>query len=82
MGMIWQIALIVVPMYVVTWRLGRAAIALAVVASTSLILKFTWYDHLKELEHINQLRASSRVSARSKLDRQIARTEIGGNDTR
>jgi solute:Na+ symporter, SSS family len=53
-GMIWQLALIVVPMYVVTWRLGRAAIALAVVASTSLILKFTWYDHSKELEHINQ----------------------------
>jgi len=53
-GMIWQVALVVLPMYVVTWELTRAAIALAVVAITSLILKFTWYDHLKELEHINQ----------------------------
>jgi len=25
-----------------------------IVAITSVILKFTWYDHLKELEHINQ----------------------------
>jgi len=53
-GMIWQVTLVVLPMYVVTWKLERAAIALAVVAVTSLILKFSWYDHLKELEHINQ----------------------------
>jgi hypothetical protein len=38
----------------VTWNLRFAAYALAVVVVTSLILKFTWYDHLKELEHINQ----------------------------
>jgi uncharacterized protein (DUF486 family) len=38
----------------VTWRLERAAITLAVVVVTSIILKFSWYDHLKELEHINQ----------------------------
>jgi SSS family solute:Na+ symporter len=53
-GMIWQVTLVALPMYVVTWKLGRAAIAVGVIAVTSLILKFTWYDHLRELEHINQ----------------------------
>ena len=52
-GMIWQVALVVVPMYAVTWKLGRAAVTMAVVVVTSVILKFTWYDHLRELEHIN-----------------------------
>ena len=32
----------------------RALIAAVIVAVTSIILKFTWYDHLKELEHINE----------------------------
>jgi solute:Na+ symporter, SSS family len=53
-GVIWQISLVVLPMYIVTWRLRYAALTLAIVAVTSLILKFTWYDHLKDLEHINQ----------------------------
>jgi len=53
-GMIWQISLVVLPMYIVTWRPRHAALTLAVIAVTSLILKFTWYDHLKDLEHINQ----------------------------
>lgn len=57
-GMIWQIALVVLPMYIVTWKLGRAAITFAVVAGTSILLKFFWYDHLKELEHINQVSTS------------------------
>jgi SSS family solute:Na+ symporter len=53
-GIVWQIALVALPMYIVTWRLRTEAIALGVVAITSIILKFTWYNHLKELEHINQ----------------------------
>ena len=46
-GIVWQIALVVLPMYVVIWELRRAAITLAVVLVTSAILKFTWYDHLE-----------------------------------
>jgi hypothetical protein len=38
----------------VTWHLSYAAYALAIVAVTSIILKYTWYDHLKDLEHINE----------------------------
>jgi cobalamin biosynthesis protein CobD/CbiB len=53
-GMVWQIALVALPMYLVTWKLDSAAIAAVVVAIASLVLKFSWYDHLKELEHINQ----------------------------
>ena len=45
-GIVWQIALVVLPMYVVIWELKRAAITLAIVLATSAILKFTWYDHL------------------------------------
>jgi len=45
-GIVWQVALVVLPMYVVTWEFGRAGVTLAVVLVTSAILKFTWYDHL------------------------------------
>jgi hypothetical protein len=49
-GIVWQIALVVLPMYVVIWELKRAAVTLAVVLITSAILKFTWYDHLERRE--------------------------------
>jgi Na+/proline symporter len=49
-GIVWQVALVVLPMYIVIWELQRAAITLAIVLATSAILKFTWYDHLKGRE--------------------------------
>jgi Na+/proline symporter len=49
-GIVWQVALVVLPMYIVTQEFDRAAIALAVVLGTSAILKFTWFDHLTERE--------------------------------
>jgi Na+/proline symporter len=49
-GIVWQVALVVLPMYVVIWELRRAAITLAIVLATSAILKFTWYDHLERRE--------------------------------
>jgi hypothetical protein len=55
--MIWQVALVALPMYIVTWNLSRAAWTLAIVAVTSVVLKLTWYDHLKHLEHIDQYSA-------------------------
>jgi len=58
-GMIWQVTLVALPMYIVTWNLGRAAWAAAIVAVTSVVLKFTWYDHLKDLEHIDQYSAEA-----------------------
>jgi hypothetical protein len=45
-GIGWQIALVALPLYIVIQEFQRAAIALGVILATSLILKFTWYDHL------------------------------------
>src|SRR5579863_5981081 len=49
-GIVWQIALVVLPLYIVIQEFGRAAITLAVVLATSAILKFTWFDHLSVRE--------------------------------
>lgn len=48
-GICWQVALVALPIYVVIQN-SNAWIALAVVAVTSVILKFTWYDHLRHIE--------------------------------
>jgi Na+/proline symporter len=48
-GICWQIALVALPIYIVIQD-SRALIALAVVLVTSVILKFTWYDHLRQIE--------------------------------
>ena len=55
-GICWQVSLVVLPMYIVTWHLRRAAATFAVICLTSLILKFTWYDHIKDLESIESHR--------------------------
>jgi len=45
-GILWQISLVTLPLYIVIQEYWRAAIALAAILGTSAILKFTWYDHL------------------------------------
>ena len=49
-GIVWQIALVVLPLYVVISEFERAAITLFLILATSAILKFTWYDHLAARE--------------------------------
>jgi Na+/proline symporter len=49
-GIVWQIALVALPLYVVIHEWDRAALAAGVILVTSLILKFTWYDHLEARE--------------------------------
>ncbi len=49
-GIVWQIALVALPLYIVIQEFDRAGIALVVILATSAILKFTWYDHLNERE--------------------------------
>jgi Na+/proline symporter len=49
-GICWQTALVALPVYIVIRKPGAAWIALAIVAVSSAILKFTWYDHLREME--------------------------------
>ena len=57
-GIAWQIALVVLPLYIVIKEFQRAAITLAVVLGTSAILKFTWFDHLAEREVETDLAAA------------------------
>ena len=45
-GIVWQISLVALPLYIVIQEFWRAAIALTIILGTSAILKFTWYDHL------------------------------------
>jgi Na+/proline symporter len=49
-GIVWQVSLVALPLYVVIQEFARAAITLGVILAASLILKFTWYDHLNERE--------------------------------
>jgi Na+/proline symporter len=49
-GVAWQTSLVAFPVYIVIRRFENAGIAFGVVAITSIILKFTWYDHLREME--------------------------------
>lgn len=45
-GIVWQISLVALPLYIVIQEFWRAATALAIILGTSAILKFTWYNHL------------------------------------
>ena len=49
-GIVWQVSLVALPLYVVIREWDRVAMAAGSIAVTSLILKFTWYDHLSERE--------------------------------
>jgi Na+/proline symporter len=57
-GIAWQISLVALPLYVVIQEYQRAALTLAVILGTSVILKFTWYDHLEEREVETDLAAA------------------------
>ncbi len=62
-GIVWQISLVVLPLYVVIQEFVRAAITLGVILVTSLILKFTWYDHLAEREIETDLAAAGDLAS-------------------
>jgi solute:Na+ symporter, SSS family len=49
-GIVWQISLVALPLYIVIKEFDRAAITLAIILGTSAILKFMWFDHLEERE--------------------------------
>ena len=49
-GIVWQVSLVALPLYIVIQEFDRVAIALAAILVTSAILKFTWFDHLAERE--------------------------------
>jgi len=47
-GAIWQMSLIVMPVYLVLRDMKNMIIAIAVIITTSIILKYNWYDKLEE----------------------------------
>jgi len=49
-GIVWQVSLVALPVYIVIREFDRAAITAAIVVATSVILKFTWYGHLQKRE--------------------------------
>ena len=48
-GIVWQSSMIVLPIYFVIRDYPKALITLVVFAITSIILKFTWFDKVKNL---------------------------------
>jgi SSS family solute:Na+ symporter len=64
-GMVWQIALVALPMYIVIREFKRATIAMVVVAATSILLKFFWYDNLAAREIGNAASRKEETSSRS-----------------
>ena len=64
-GIVWQIALVVLPLYIVIREFMRAGITLAVILVTSAIMKVTWYDHLAEREVETDKAASANVTVGS-----------------
>jgi len=49
-GIVWQISLVALPLFIVIKQFGHAAFTLAITLGTSAILKLTWFDHLVERE--------------------------------
>jgi SSS family solute:Na+ symporter len=62
-GMVWQVALVALPLYIVLKEFARAGVALGLILATSAILKFSWFDHLatRELE-LHELEAEGMAS--------------------
>jgi Na+/proline symporter len=50
LGIVWQSALVMLPIFLVIRRFGAALASLAVVLVTSAVLKLTWYDNLERRE--------------------------------
>jgi Na+/proline symporter len=58
-GITWQVSLVALPIYIVIQKFRSAAITAAIILLTSIVLKFTWYDHLEAREAFSQASARS-----------------------
>lgn len=48
-GIIWQVSLVLLPIYFVIHEFGKLFIVIGIIAITSVILKFTWWNKLDEI---------------------------------
>ncbi|MGA2113540.1 MAG: sodium:solute symporter family protein [Bryobacteraceae bacterium] len=53
-GICWQTSLVALPIYIVIRNISAAMATLAVVAVTSVVLKLSWYDHLRQMEETTE----------------------------
>lgn len=51
-GICWQISLVALPVYIVTRNFRSGVACFAVVAITSVVLKFTWYNRLEREDEV------------------------------
>ena len=56
-GIVWQVSLVALPCYFVIQKFSAALVTVTIVAVTSIVLKFTWYNHLRALESVEQSNA-------------------------
>lgn len=49
-GIIWQMSMIVIPLYLLTGNKTETIVSVLIFAVTSIILKKTWYDNLKNVD--------------------------------
>jgi Na+/proline symporter len=61
-GITWQVSLVALPIYIVIQKFRSAAITAAIIAVSSIVLKFTWYDHLKTREAFAQASVPNRAA--------------------
>ena len=56
-GIIWQMSMVVLPLYWLSGNNTQALLALVVLVGTSILLKIFWYDHLKNVddEYLNTI---------------------------
>jgi hypothetical protein len=47
-GIVWQLSLVVLPIYIVLQKWSWAAIVLVILVVTSVFIKFSWYDRLEK----------------------------------
>jgi Na+/proline symporter len=49
-GIVWQVSLVALPIYVVIQEWDRVGISVALIVITTIVLKFTWYNRLEKRE--------------------------------
>jgi hypothetical protein len=54
---------VALPIYIVIQKFRSAAITAAIIAVTSIVLKFTWYNHLRTREAFGRASIRNRTAA-------------------
>jgi Na+/proline symporter len=61
-GICWQVSLVALPIYLVIRKFSSAIECFVIIVVTSIVLKFTWYDHLKREEELRSAESQKEAS--------------------